>query len=84
MAVLISILVMIVTWLKISALIIVEVARFVIRVMVVRVWKSWDELDKLYLCLFVVGCALWFAQFPNKCQLESKFTYLLAVFSGFF
>ena len=61
MTVAIMIRVMIVTWFKIMALIVLEEARLVIRRMVVRVGKSWNILYKLYFCLLIVSGALWFA-----------------------
>ena len=52
---------MIVTWFKVMALVVLEEARLVIRRMVVRVGKSCDILYKLYFCLLIVSSALWFA-----------------------
>ena len=52
---------MIVTWFKIMTLVALVVALFVVRMVVVRVWKSRDKLNELYYCLFIVRCALRFA-----------------------
>ena len=59
--VVIMIFMMIVTWFKIMALVDLVVALFVVRMMVVRVWKSRDKLNELYFCLFIVRSALRFA-----------------------
>ena len=59
--VVIMIFMMIVTWFKIMTLVALVVALFVVRMMVVRVWKSRDKLNELYFCLFIVRSALRFA-----------------------
>ena len=59
--VVIMIFMMIVTWFKIMTLIASVVALFMVRMVVVRVWKSRDKLNELYYCLLIVRCALRFA-----------------------